>query len=54
MKLSVVLVLIAAIGSLAGPAAASTARCILKTADARYVGPCNFSPTAAARSTLRP
>jgi hypothetical protein len=43
MKLTAALLLIAVVGGTASPAAASTARCIVKTADASYAGPCRFS-----------
>jgi hypothetical protein len=41
-QVSTALLLIALVGA-GGAAAASTARCVVKTADGRYAGPCKFS-----------
>jgi hypothetical protein len=54
MKLSAALALIAVVGSAASPAAASIARCVVKTADARYVGPCRFSKDRAGSFNIAP
>jgi hypothetical protein len=42
MKVPTTLLLITLLAGTAGPAAASMARCAVKTADGRYVGPCKF------------
>jgi hypothetical protein len=54
MKFPVAFILIAVSSGLATSAVASGARCVLKTADARYAGPCRFSPDRGGSFNIAP